>query len=55
MDFRVELRIPRKELISIKNKYQECFYGVMLDILLLQKNIQKKFKKPKKNLAEELD
>ena len=37
----VELRSPRKGLINIKNKDQKCFYGVMLGILILQKNIQK--------------
>ena len=41
MDLPVELKSPRKGLINIKNKDQKCFYGVMLDILILQKNIQK--------------
>ena len=45
----VELRSPRKGLINIKNKDQKCFYGVMLGILILQKNIQKEFKKLTKN------
>ena len=43
MDLLVELRSLRKRLINIKNKDEKCFYGVMLDILILQKNIQKEF------------
>ena len=43
MDLPLELKSPRKELINIKNKDQNCFYGVMLDISILQKNIQKEF------------
>ena len=35
MDLPVELRSPRKGLINIKNKDKKCFYGVMLDILIL--------------------
>ena len=35
MDLPVELRSPKKGLINIKNKDQKCFYGVMLDILIL--------------------
>ena len=49
MDLPVELKSPRKGLINIKNKDQKCFYGVMLDILILQKNIQKELKKLTKN------
>ena len=41
MELPVELRNPRKRLIIIKNKDKKCFYGVMLDILILQKNILK--------------
>ena len=41
MDLSAEFKIPRKGLINIKNKDQKNFYGVMLDILILQKNIQK--------------
>ena len=41
MDLPVELRSPRKGLINIKNKDKKCFYGVMLDILILQINIQR--------------
>ena len=37
----IELRSPRKGLINIKNKNQKCFYGVMFDKLILQKNIRK--------------
>ena len=37
----VELRSPKKGLINIK-KTKNVFYGVMLGILILQKNIQKK-------------
>ena len=37
----VELRSPRKGLLNIKNKINNVFYGVMLDILILLKNIQK--------------
>ena len=54
MDLPVELRSPRKGLINIKNKDQKCFYGVMLGILILQKNIQKELKKWQK-IAEKLD
>ena len=35
----IELRSPRKGLINIKDKDQKCFYGVMLGILILLKNI----------------
>ena len=42
MDLPVELRSPRKGLISIKKK-DNVFYGVMLDILIIQKNIEKEF------------
>ena len=31
----VELRSSRKELINIKNNDENCFYGVMLGILIL--------------------
>ena len=43
MDLLIELRSPTKELINIKSKVQKCFYGVILDILIFQKNIQKEF------------
>ena len=39
----VQLRSPRKGLINIKNKDKKYFYGVMLDILIFQINIQKEF------------
>ena len=45
MDLPAELKSPRKGLINIKNKDQNVFYGVMLVILILQKNIQKELKK----------
>ena len=54
MDLPVELRSPRKGLINIKNKDQKCFYGVMLGILILQKNIQKELKKLTKKLLKNL-
>ena len=41
IDLPVELRGPIKGLINIKNK--NVSYGVMLGILILQKNIQKEF------------
>ena len=41
MDLSVELTSPRKGLINIKNKDKKFFYGAMLDILIVQKNIQK--------------
>ena len=44
IDLPVELRSPRKRLINIKNKDQKGFLCVMLDILILQKNIQKELK-----------
>ena len=44
MNLPVELRSPRKGLISIKNKDRNVFPGVMLDMLILQKNIQKELK-----------
>ena len=44
-----ELKSPRKGLINIKSKDQKCFYGNILDISILQKNIQKEFLKFTKN------
>ena len=41
MNLSVELKSPRKRLINVKNKDQNIFYGVMLGILILQKNMQK--------------
>ena len=49
MNLPVQLKIPRKGIISIKNKDQNVFYGVMLGILILQKSIQKELKKLTKN------
>ena len=54
MDLPVELRDPRKGLNNIKNKDKKCFYSVMLDILILQKNIQKELKKLTKILLKNL-
>ena len=48
MDLPAELRSPRKGLINIK-KTKNVFYGVMLGILILQKNIQKELEKLIKN------
>ena len=52
VDLPVELRNPRKRLINIKNKDQKCFYGFMLEILILQKNIQKELKKLTRKLLK---
>ena len=35
IDLPIELQHRRKGLINIKNNDQKCFYGVMLDILIL--------------------
>ena len=43
MDLPAELRSPRKGLINIKKKMKNIFYGAILGILILQKNIQKEF------------
>ena len=58
MDLPVELKSQRKGLTNIKNKDKKCFYGVISDILILQKNILKKIKKlkkKKKKIAEKND
>ena len=34
MDLPIELKIPRKGLINIKNEDKKYFYGVMLNILI---------------------
>ena len=44
IDFPVELRSPRKGLINIKIKDQNCFFDVMLDILILQRTSRKNLK-----------
>ena len=54
MDLPVELKSPRKGLINIKNKDEKCFYGAMLGILILQKNIKKELKKLTKKLLKSL-
>ena len=46
----VELKSPRKGLSTSKTKNKNVFYGVMLGILILQKNIQKELQKKIKNL-----
>ena len=43
MDLPIELKSPRKGLINNKNKEEKIFYGVLLGILILQKNMQKEF------------
>ena len=50
-DLPIELKSPRKGLINIKNKdkKKKDFYGIMLDILILQINVQKELKKLTKN------
>ena len=45
IDLPVELRSPRKGLIKLKTKIKNVFYGVMLDILIFQINIQKELKR----------
>ena len=35
IDLPIELKHPKKGLINVKNNDQKCFYGVMLDILIL--------------------
>ena len=53
MNLPIELKSPRKGLINIKNKDKKCFYGVMLDINVLNKHperIKKLTKKLLKNL-----
>ena len=35
IDLQIELKHPKKGLINIKKNDQKCFYGVMLDILIL--------------------
>ena len=54
MDLPVELRNPRKGLINIKNKDKKHFYGVMLDLLILQEKIQKELEKLTKKLLKNL-
>ena len=49
MDLPVELRSPKKGLINMKNKDKKCFLWCHVDISILQKNIQKEFKKLTRN------
>ena len=50
----VELRGPRKGLISIKNKDQKCFLWCHVRYINPSKNIQKEFKKLAKKLLKNL-
>ena len=43
IDLPIKFKHPRKGLINIKNNDEKCFYGVMLDILILYMNIQEEF------------
>ena len=43
------LRSPKKYQSKLKTKTKNIFYGVMLDILILQKSIQKELKRLTKN------
>ena len=54
MDLPVELKNPRKGLINIKSKDKNGFLFVMLDILILQKNVHKELKKLPKKLLKNL-
>ena len=54
IDLPIELKSPRKGLISIKDNDQNVFYGVMLDIIILQKSIQEKLMKSTKKLLKNL-
>ena len=53
MDLPAELK-SIKRTNEHKKKYQKCFYGVMLDILILQKNIEKELNKLTKKLLKNL-
>ena len=55
VDLPVELRSPRKGPIIIKNKDKKCFYGVMLDILVLPNEHPERIKKTDKKIAEKFD
>ena len=50
IDLPVKLRSPKKGLINIKNKIKNVLYGVMLGIVILQKNIKEELQKKMKNL-----
>ena len=54
MDLPVEIKSPKKGLTTSKTKMKNVFYAVMLDIIILSKNIQKEFKKLTKNLLKNL-
>ena len=66
MDLTIELSSSRKGMININywcstliiewlTEIKNAFYGVMLDILILQKNILKEFLKMTKKVAEKLN
>ena len=66
MDLTIELSSSRKGMININywcstliiewlTEIKNAFYGVMLDILILQKNILKEFLKMTKKIAEKLN
>ena len=46
----VEVKIQREGVSNIRNKDQKCFYGVVLGIIILKKNIQKELEKLIKTL-----
>ena len=52
IDLPVELRSPRKGLINIKNEDEKYFLWCHVRHLILQKNIQKEFKKLTKKLLK---
>ena len=54
IDLPTELKHPRKGLINIRNNDRKRFYGFMLDLLILQKNIQEELKKSTKELLKNL-
>ena len=54
MNLPVELRNRRKGLINIKKNEQKHFYGVMLGILIPEKNNLEELKQPTKKLLKNL-
>ena len=55
MDLLVELRIPRKGLINIKNKDQKCFLWCHVRHINPSKEHPERIKKTDKKIAEKLD
>ena len=51
MHLPVELRLPRKGLINIKNKDQKYFFSCHVRHIILQKNIQKELAKLIRNFV----